>query len=217
MDYRSVIFDLDGTLLDTLGDLAAAANRVLAVRGYPTHPAEAYRWFVGDGSHLLMTRAMPPSERTPENIEACLQAFLDDYNRNWHVATRPYDGIVPLLDHLALRRIAMAVVTNKPHRYCEMMVRHFLGGFPFHPVLGQREGVPKKPDPTQALAAATVMGVTPNRCIFLGDSGVDMQTAVRAGMTPVGAGWGFRPVQELIDAGAVRVLDHPLALLDFSG
>jgi phosphoglycolate phosphatase len=215
MEYRAVIFDLDGTLLDTLGDLAASANRVLAARGYPTHPPDAYRWFVGDGSHLLMTRALPPSGRAPENVAACLQAFLDDYNRNWHTATRPYDGIARLLEHLEARRVAMAVVTNKPHRYCEMMIRHFLGGTPFHPVLGQREGVARKPDPRQALEAAASMGVSPGRCIFLGDSGVDMETARRAGMTPVGAGWGFRPAEELTDAGAVHVLDHPLALLEY--
>lgn len=214
MVFKAVLFDLDGTLLDTLGDLAAAANRVLADRGCPTHPTDAYRWFVGDGSALLITRALPPDQRAPETVAACLEALLEDYNRNWHLATRPYDGIEPLLDRLAERDLHMGVVTNKPHRFCRMMIDHYFPGRPLHPVLGQREGVPKKPDPTQALEAAKLLGVHPSECLFLGDSGVDMQTARRAGMMPIGAGWGFRPAQELIESGATQVIQHPLSLLN---
>lgn len=215
MHYKAVLFDLDGTLLDTLDDLAAAANRVLAGRGYPTHGADAYRWFVGDGSAILITRALPPEQRAPETVAACLQAFLEDYNQNWDQATRPYDGIVTLLEQLHARGIRMGVITNKPHHYCRMMIDHYFSGMPLDPVLGQRNGIPKKPDPCQALAAAAVISVSPGACIFLGDSGVDMETARRASMLPMGAGWGFRPPRELIDAGAVRVLAHPLALLDY--
>jgi phosphoglycolate phosphatase len=213
MTYTAVIFDMDGTLLDTLDDLAASANRVLAARGFPTHPHDAYRWFIGDGSALLMTRALPPAQRTPQSIQSCLEALLDDYNQNWHRATRPYDGIVALLDALKRRSMAMSVVTNKPHRFTGQMIEHYFKGVPFRRVLGQQEGIAKKPDPGQATAAAQAMGAAPAACLFLGDSAVDMETARRAGMAAVGAGWGFRPVQELREAGALQVIAHPLDLL----
>lgn len=215
MDYKAVIFDLDGTLLDTLGDLAAAVNRVLSARGYPTHETDAFRWFIGDGSAKLMERALPASERRPEIHRPCLQALLADYNQNWHHLTRPYDGIEALLEHLSRRRFAMAVVTNKPHQFTGVMIDHYFQSHAFDPVFGQQEGIPKKPDPQQALAAARSMGALPEQCIFLGDSAVDMQTAVRAGMAAVGAGWGFRPREELETAGAIAVMDHPLDLIPF--
>ena len=213
MTYQAVIFDLDGTLLDTLDDLAASVNRVLKANGYPTHPHDAYRWFIGDGSALLMERALPTEGRSPEIIGACLQSLLDDYNHNWHSATQPYDGIPELLDELQRRGRQMAVVTNKPHRFTGLMIDHYFKAVPFRTVLGQQDGIPKKPDPRQALAAADSMGVSPSECLFLGDSAVDMETANRAGMLPVGADWGFRPTQELIDAGAAHVIKHPMELL----
>lgn len=213
MTYKAVLFDFDGTLLDTLDDLAASANRVLAARGFPTHAHDAYRWFIGDGSAVLMERALPTSQRTPEQIRACLQELLDDYNQNWHHATRPYDGIDQLLNALQDRNISMAVVTNKPHRFTERMIEHYFRRVPFLSVLGQREGIPKKPDPQQALTAARTMHVEVSQCIFLGDSAVDMETARRAGMKAVGAGWGFRPARELWEAGAACVIARPLELL----
>ncbi len=213
MKYQAVIFDLDGTLLDTLDDLAASANRVLEANGYPSHPSDAYRWFIGDGSALLIERALPAEKRSPDIIATCLQSLLDDYNRNWHCATRPYDGIPELLDELQRRGRQMAVVTNKPHRFTGLMIDHYFQAIPFRSVLGQQDGIPKKPDPLQALAAARAMTVSPAQCLFLGDSAVDMETAKRAGMLPLGADWGFRPSRELIDAGAAQVLKHPLELL----
>lgn len=213
MTYTAVIFDMDGTLLDTLDDLAASVNRVLAARGFPTHPHDAYRWFIGDGSALLMTRALPPAERSPQSIESCLTALLDDYNQNWHHRTRPYDGIVTLLDDLTRQGTALSVVTNKPHQFAGQMIDYYFKSVPFRRVLGQQEGIAKKPDPVQALAAAQAMGAAPAACLFLGDSAVDMQTARRAGMAAVGAGWGFRSVQELQKAGALHIIDHPHDLL----
>lgn len=213
MTYQAVIFDLDGTLLDTLDDLAASANRALRAHGHPPHPHDAYRWFIGDGSAVLIERALPAEKRTPDMIAVCLQALLSDYNRNWHSATRPYEGIPELLAELGRRNRPMAVVTNKPHRFTGSMVDHYFETVAFRAVLGQRDGIPKKPDPGQALTAAAAMAVSPSECLFLGDSAVDMETANRAGMLAVGAGWGFRPTRELIDAGAAHVLKHPLALL----
>lgn len=212
--YQAVLFDLDGTLLDTLDDIAEAANRVLASRGFETHPRDAYRWFVGDGSKLLMTRALPESQRTPRQIESCYKAFIRDYNVNWDRATQPYDGIAELIDTLREKSIKMGVVTNKPHQFTAAMMSHYFSDEHFDPVLGQQEGIPKKPDPHLALTAADRMGIRPAHCIFLGDSDVDMQTAVRAGMHPIGASWGFRSRAELIDAGAADVIDDPLDLLN---
>ena len=215
MNCRAVIFDLDGTLLDTLTDIADAANRALIRYGFPPHDTQAYRWFIGDGSAVLMTRALPETQRSAGTVQACLKSFIDDYNRNWHRATQPYAGIEDLLEELRHRSIKFAVVTNKPHPFAVSMIAHYFGHCPFDPILGQQESVPKKPDPGQALAAAERMGVPPASCIFLGDSAVDMETARNAGMQPVGAGWGFRPDDELWNSGAVAVVQHPAALLDF--
>ncbi len=214
---NAVVFDLDGTLLDTLDDIASSANRVLAAHGFPARDREAYRGFVGDGSAVLMTRALPPDRRSEEDVRAAFQAFLEDYGRNWHNATRPYEGIVDLLRRLRARGIGLAVVTNKPHRFAGIMVAHYFGDFPFHPILGQVQGIPKKPHPGQALDAAAALGATPETCVFLGDSAVDMETARRAGMTPIGAAWGFRTRRELLEAGAAAVIDHPLDMLSFTG
>lgn len=212
MDVQAVIFDLDGTLLDTLADLAAAANRSMASQGYPTHPVEAFRWFVGDGSAKLIERAMPADQRSPEKIKACLKIHMQDYDRHWAVATRPYDGIPELLALLAQRRIPFSVVTNKPHHSALASLAHFFPGVDFKFISGLRPDIARKPDPTQALAAARAMEVAPERCLFLGDSGVDMQTARNAAMTPIGAGWGYRTKEELNQAGAWRIIDHPMDL-----
>ena len=215
MNCQAVIFDLDGTLLDTLTDIADAANRALIRSGFPPHDRQAYRWFIGDGSAVLMTRALPETQRSAETVRTCLTSFIDDYNRNWHQATQPYAGMHDLLEKLHNRDIHFAVVTNKPHRFAVSMMAHYFGHCPFDPILGQQEGIPRKPDPAQALAAAEKMGVQPAACIFLGDSAVDMKTARNAGMQPVGAGWGFRPDEELWNSGAMAVVHHPAELLDF--
>ena len=214
MNCRSVIFDLDGTLLDTLTDIADAANRALVRHGFPPHERRAYRWFIGDGSAVLMTRALPEAQRIDASVQACLKSFIEDYNQNWHRATMPYDGMRDLLKNLHHRKIKLSVVTNKPHRFAVSMVAHYFGDSIFETILGQQKGVPKKPDPRQALAAAEKMGTEPGACIFLGDSAVDIQTACNAGMHPVGAGWGFRPAEELLSSGATVVIQHPNELLD---
>jgi phosphoglycolate phosphatase len=213
MTKQAVIFDLDGTLLDTLEDLADAVNRVLAANGYPRHAGQDYRWFVGDGSAMLITRALPPDCRNAENVQACLERFIADYNQHWHRKTAPYPGIMKLLETLQTKRLKLAVVTNKPHRFAEQMIAHYFPKTTFDPIFGQREKIPKKPDPTQALAAALQMEAAPQDCLFVGDSAVDIETARRAGMPSIGVSWGFRPKSELIDAGADHIIDHPIEIL----
>lgn len=217
MPLNAILFDLDGTLLDTLTDLADAANRVLAEAGLPTHPQDAYRRFIGDGSRLLITRALPGDRRDPSTVDVFLERFKADYAKNWHTATRPYPGIQDLLRELSRRDIPRAVVTNKPHRFAEDCLGHYFPDTVFQMVWGQKGDRPLKPDPASALAAADQLQRVPSQCLLLGDSGVDMQTARAAGMLPVGAAWGFRPEAELIAAGAAKILHHPLEVLSFLG
>lgn len=214
MPIKAILFDLDGTLLDTLDDLAAAANRVLNQAGLPTHAHSAYRHFIGDGSRMLVTRAIPEDHRTPERIEDLLTRFKDDYSRHWKTATCPYPGIQDLLNDLVGRGIRRAVVTNKPQAFAECCVHHFFPDTPFQMVWGQKNGVPLKPHPLPALEAAKHLQVATGECLLLGDSGVDMETARAAGMLPVGAAWGFRPIGELIEAGAVRIVHTPQEILE---
>ena len=209
---KAILFDLDGTLLDTLEDLADAANRVLDHAGLPTHAHSAYRHFIGDGSRMLITRAMPEDHRTPERIEDYLTRFKADYSRNWKTATRPYPGIPALLHDLCDRAIPRAVVTNKPQAFAEICIHHFFPEPPFQMIWGQKEGVPLKPHPLPALEAAKHLGISPQECLMLGDSDVDMKTARSAGMLPVGAAWGFRSTAELVNAGAAHIVRSPMEI-----
>jgi phosphoglycolate phosphatase len=206
---KAILFDLDGTLLDTLTDLANAANRILSRAGLPVHPTSAYRQFIGDGSRMLISRALPQSHQNPEKIDEYLARFKAEYGRSWNVDTRPYPGILDLLEDMDRRRIPRAVVTNKPHPFAEQCVHHFFPDTPFHVIRGQKAGFPLKPDPSPALEVAAELNVSPEECALIGDSDVDMRTALAAGMLPLGAAWGFRPVAELRQAGAARIAEHP--------
>lgn len=209
MIYQAVLFDLDGTLLNTLADLGNATNRVLAARGFPTHPLDAYRYFVGDGARILVTRALPPANRDEQTIQDCLDGFRADYDQNWQVATQPYDGIAEMLDALTARGLKLAVLTNKPHEFTQRCVEELLPRWTFEAVLGQREGFPRKPDPAGALEIANRLQIPPANFLYLGDTAVDMQTARAAGMFPVGVLWGFRPAEELQASGAQMLIERP--------
>ena len=213
MNRRAVLFDLDGTLLDTLHDIAAAANCVLTGRGFPAHPVDAYRRFVGDGVVMLLTRALPTDERNEKLVGQCVDEFGEAYRQNWNVHTRPYDGVIELLKQLAQAACPMAVLSNKPHEFTQKCVREYLPHGRFRMVEGQRDSIPRKPDPAGAVRIAHQLRIATRDCLFLGDSSVDMETARRAGMVPVGAGWGFRSHQELQDSGACAIIDFPLDLL----
>ena len=211
--FQCVIFDLDGTLLDTLQDLADAANRVLERAGLPQHPVSAYRYFVGDGLTALIERIVPESDRTPRLLASLAEDFRRDYGRHWREATRPYDGVEEMLAGLERLGLPVSVLSNKPHEFTQACVEAYFPGVPFRRVLGHREGGPRKPDPGGALAIAADLGVDPATCLYLGDTATDMQTATRAAMYPVGALWGFREGEELLRAGARHLLAHPRELL----
>lgn len=213
MRYRAILFDLDGTLLDSLADLANTANRVLAARGLPVHPEEAYRFFVGDGLATLVERMLPPPQRSPALVAEAMAAFEVDYGCNWQVRTRPYPGIAALLDALVAEGIGLSILSNKPDGFTRLCVERLLPQWRFDPLLGHRPGVPKKPDPTAALAIAAHLGLPPEAILYVGDSGVDMQTARGAGMDAVGVLWGFRTAGELRAAGAHHLIALPEQLL----
>jgi len=217
MPYKAILFDLDGTLLDTLKDIGNAANRVLAGKGFPTHELDAYRYFVGDGTAMLINRALPEEKRNDDVIRACLTEFLEDYGRNWNVKTLPYEGIPEMLDALNHRGLKMAILSNKPHEFTKQCATKLLSNWNFDVVIGQRNGVPPKPDPAGALEVAKRLNIPPAGFLYIGDSGVDMKTAVASGMFPVGALWGFRSMEELKDNGSLALIDRPseiLSLLD---
>lgn len=214
MTYSAVIFDLDGTLLDTLADIAHTANSVLAELGFGQHPADAYRQFVGEGVRILFRKALPEEARSREMIDRCAEAFRSHYERHWKVHTRPYEGIRETLAKLKSLGLKMAVLSNKPDPFTKKCVDEYLGEFDFDLVLGQRDHVPRKPDPTAALQILDQLGVSGDACVYVGDTAIDMETAVRAGLYPVGVSWGFRPRPELEKAGAVRIIDSPQQLLE---
>jgi phosphoglycolate phosphatase len=211
--FSAVVFDLDGTLLDTLEDLGDAVNRVLSDHGFPVHPMDAYRYFVGDGSAVLMERALPESARGSAVYRQCLAAFMADYDRSWKVKSRLYDGISEMLDSLTARGIDMAILSNKSHGFTVNCVRDLLSDWRFRAVFGLRDDVPRKPDPAGALEISRLLGADPDRMLYLGDTAIDMQTAASAGMFPVGALWGFRTRQELLENGAKALIQHPRELL----
>jgi phosphoglycolate phosphatase len=214
MRYAGVVFDLDGTLLDTLRDIADAANAVLAAQGFPTHDLEAYRYFVGEGVAQLYRYLLPPENHTDAWIERCGVLFRESYERHWNVHTAAYPGVEELLQQLCARSVRLAVLSNKPDVFTKKCVARYLAQYPFAVVLGQRDGVPRKPDPTAALEIARSLELSPADCVYLGDTGIDMQTAVRAGMLAVGAQWGFRPAEELLRHGAQAIIGSPGELLD---
>lgn len=214
MKYKAIIFDLDGTLLDTLEDLAAAGNRVLAGAGLPVHPVERYRYFVGDGLQTLIERIIPADWREAGRLAELVTAFREDYGRNWQVRTRVYDGIPALLTALQTAGVILNVLSNKPHDFTGLCVNRFLGRWHFRVVLGQQPGMARKPDPGGALRIAGKIGLPPAEILYLGDTATDMRTAVAAGMHPLGALWGFRTAEELLANGAAELAARPAAVLD---
>lgn len=185
----AVLFDLDGTLVDTILDIAAAMNHVLAARGWPEHPVEAYRGFVGHGVRELVRRALPTGEAG--EVDAAAAAFLNRYDAHLVDHTRPFPDILTLLGRLAERGTRLAILSNKPEAQTKRIATALLADIPFEIVRGQREGVPAKPDPVAALEIAAAFGLEPDRCTFVGDSTVDIETARAAGMCCVAVTWGY--------------------------
>ena len=213
MKTSLVIFDLDGTLLDTIGDLAVACNAVLGVRGLPQHTYEEYCHFVGNGILRLVERALPEPLRTPETVAAVRADFVKYYTEHIDAHTRPYDGIPELIAELARRGVALAVASNKFQAGTEKLIGRYFPDIRFDVVLGQRPDVPLKPDPAVVGEILTATGVAAGEVLYVGDSGVDMQTAAAAGVRSAGVTWGFRTRAELEQSGARHIVDRPAELL----
>lgn len=215
MQYKAVIFDLDGTLVDSLADLSDSVNLMLESYGFPTHEMEKYRYFVGNGSKKLMERTLPRDKAaSAEFVEEALVKYKAIYKERLLEKTRPYNGVRELLAELKSRGIPLAVCTNKHNDAALTIVKILFASGTFEEVLGDRPGFPKKPNPATPLEIASHLGVKPDEVAYLGDTSVDMETAVHAGFLPVGVLWGFRPEEELVKSGAKVLLKAPLELLE---
>jgi len=214
MIYKAIIFDLDGTLADTLSDIAGSMNRVLKAHWFPLHGVTDYKLLVGRGLDNLVKQALPESARQPELVSKCLAEMMEDYKENCLVNTRLYHGIKEMLIELVKSDVKLAVFSNKDEPLTHKIVNHLLGDIPFLVVMGARSDFPKKPDPAGALSISKKMAVQPEEMIYMGDSDVDMITATRAGMHAVGVLWGFRTGEELLANGAKALLEKPSDLAD---
>lgn len=214
MKFKAVIFDLDGTLLDTIDDLANSMNSVLERSGHPIHSAEAYKYFVGDGMRKLVKRALPEAFRQDTVIDGFLAEMKAEYGKRWDEKTQPYKGIPELLNALTDKGLKLAVLSNKVDEFTKLVVAKFLPEWKFEAVIGEGNGIPKKPDPSGASMISTQLGINPGEILYLGDTNVDMITATAAGMYAVGVLWGFRKADELVEGGAKVLITKPEALLD---
>ena len=214
MQFQAICFDLDGTLLDSLADLAHCTNKILLKRGFPEHPLDSFRYFVGDGARMMMTRVLPEELRNESLIEECRQDFEEAYRDCWNEQTLPYEDIPELLDALTNLQQKLTVLSNKPHEFSILAVKHFLPNWEFELVLGHRKGVPRKPNPAGMLDICEKLQIPAEKFLYLGDTATDMKTAVAAGCFPVGVLWGFRPEEELRDNGARAIVKKPLDVLD---
>ena len=208
---QGLIFDLDGTLVDSLHGIAASLNLALAASGLPTHPPEVVRGFIGNGARVLIRRAAPV-DADQSLLDTLEQAFKVDYDLTWPTGTFAYDGIVDLLEILQSRGYPLAVLSNKPHPFTVAMVSRMFPNIRFASVLGQRAGIPHKPDPAGALEISVVLEMLPRDCAVIGDSTMDIETARNAGMRAVAVTWGFHDRERLIGAGADVMADTPAAL-----
>jgi phosphoglycolate phosphatase len=215
MECKGLIFDLDGTLLDTLEDLADAANATLEHFGFPGHPVDAYRYFVGEGLKTLIQRIIPGS-CTENQLAEYMKKFGEIYRRIWNVHSAPYEGVSEMISSLQTAGLQLAVLSNKPHVFTEICVETFFPEHPFVFVFGQRDGVAKKPDPAGALELAEKMGLDVDEILYVGDTATDMQTGNSAGMRTIGVEWGFRDRAELEKNNAWKVVATPAEVVSYA-
>lgn len=207
---KAVLFDLDGTLVNTLGDLALSVNFVLKKHGHPTHDTESYKKFAGNGNETMVRRAMPENYRSDrEYVLKLREEFYNYYKEHCTDISCVYDGIPELFDSLRAMDISIAIVTNKAQSMTDVLVPKLMDKNIFSAIIGQRDSVPVKPEPHMPFLAMSEMDVNPDECLFVGDSNTDMETGLNCGNTPVGVLWGFRDEKELKEAGARYIVKTP--------
>lgn len=206
---KNIVFDLDGTLLDTLEDIAISANFALVTLGFEAQEREKYRYFVGEGIFKLFENIFASHPQTPELIQQAVTLFETHYTKQFNQNTKLYEGVSKMLSFLQKRNFKMAILSNKPDSFTKMCAIKYLRQWKFDVVFGAREGVPRKPDPRGALEISELLHVTPNDCYYLGDTMIDMKTANSAGMIAIGALWGFREENELREHGAKYLVQTP--------
>lgn len=211
---KAFIFDLDGTLIDSLADIAESINRMLDARGYPRSDVELFRQMVGDGMEKLVERALPEAVRSEALIKVCVEEYRANYDQLWNAQTKPYEGIVEMLAELKGRGVKLGVISNKAHRFTVPMTEHFFGKGCFEHILGQRNDVPRKPAPDGAHEMAAFLGLETDEMAYVGDSGIDMAFAKSSGMRAIGVRWGFRSEAELREHGADVLVSRPADLFD---
>ncbi len=215
MRISALLFDLDGTLLNTIDDLADSANYVLDKLGFPLHTTQQYKYFVGNGIPKLIERCLPHDKQ--EYKEQALKMFIEHYALHSEDKTAPYDGIKPMLERACEMGFKLGVITNKQHKIAKEVIAHYFPEIRFDYVRGLDDSIKAKPDPAGALEAAEMMGVAPENVLYIGDSSVDMQTAENAGFTSCGVLWGFRTREELCESGADFIVSAPDEILKTAG
>ena len=214
MKFKGLLFDLDGTIVDSIEDLADSMNCILADSGYPTHNVNQYKLFVGSGIRNLVRLALPDIERQEQIIDTCYHLMVEHYNQNCLNKTKPYDGVKDLLDELKTCGLKMSVLSNKADEETNKIIHALLPNY-FDIVIGLRSEELKKPNPAIALQIAAEMDFYPEEIVYVGDSDIDMRTAYNAGMYPLGVLWGFRSREQLLESGASRIVSHPREILSF--
>lgn len=212
MKYKGIIFDLDGTLVNSLEDISDAMNSVLTGLNYPTHTYDTYQYFIGSGLRNLVSKALPESNNSADEIENCFGSMVNGYRETCTLKTKPYEGITELLDNLVSRNIKLAVFSNKSDELTKKITSEIFPDY-FDASVGLSVESLKKPNPFEALAISKNWNLKPEQVIFIGDSDIDMQTAVNANMLPVGVTWGYRTEEELKASGAKVVIHNPFELI----
>ncbi|MBS7229787.1 HAD family hydrolase [Flavobacterium psychroterrae] len=213
MKFKGIIFDLDGTLVNSLEDISDAMNVVLTSLNHPTHTYDTYQYFIGSGLRNLVSKALPASNNTDEQIETCFESMVDEYRKICTLKTKPYEGIIGLLDNLVSQNIKLAVFSNKADELTKKITAEIFPDY-FQNAVGLSTEALKKPNPFEALEISKGWNLKPEEILFVGDSDIDMQTAINANMFPVGVSWGYRTEKELIASGAKTVINIPLDLIE---
>jgi phosphoglycolate phosphatase len=212
MKYKGIIFDLDGTLVNSLEDISDAMNNVLTSLNYPTHTYDAYQYFIGSGLRNLVSKALPATNNSDDEIESCFECMITEYREICTLKTKPYTGIMALLDDLVSRDIKLAVFSNKADELTKKIASEIFPDY-FNTAVGLSSETLKKPNPFEALEISKNWNLKTEEIIFIGDSDIDMLTATNANMFPLGVSWGYRTEEELIASGAQLVIHNPLDLI----